>query len=287
MISPLFPPARAARSPGGDAAVEPAERPYRRVALFGGIYSNHVALRAVIDDARARGAEALFCLGDLGAFGPNPDEVFPLLLDGGVITLRGNYDDAVARGLDDCRCGYTDPKDNHYARLSYRYTFRKTSDRWKAWMRALPAEIRFRLGGRRVLLCHGSPRRMNEFLWESTTPTHFLEKLCDEHAADVIAGTHTGIHWMRRLRRDRLFVNAGVLGRPENDGRTCVWYTILSAENDTVETEFVPLEYDHEALAREMEDEGLPDEFVETIRSGWWTTCLEVLPMKERRRGKF
>ena len=29
------------------------------------------------------------------------------------------------------------------------------------------------------------------------------------------------------------------------------------------------------------------DEFVETVLTGWWTTCLEVLPARERRRGKF
>lgn len=33
--------------------------------------------------------------------------------------------------------------------------------------------------------------------------------------------------------------------------------------------------------------EGWPAEFAETIRSGWWTTCLENLPVKERVRGKF
>ena len=273
----------------GDAsrASTPEPASYRRVALFGGVYSNHVALRAALEDARAREAEAVFCLGDLGAFGPNPDKVFPLLVDAGVQTLRGNYDDSIARGLDDCQCGYTDPKDNHYARLSYRYTYAKTSDRWKEWMRALPAEIRFRLGDRRVLLCHGSPRRTNEFLWESTTPTHFLDRLCEGYGADLIAGTHTGIRWMRQWGAGRAFVNVGVLGRPENDGRTGVWYALLSAENGAVAVEFVPLEYDHEALAREMEEEALPAEFVETIRTGWWTTCLEVLPLKERRRGRF
>jgi len=45
--------------------------------------------------------------------------------------------------------------------------------------------------------------------------------------------------------------------------------------------------YDFEGLAREMEEEALPPEFVETIRTGWWTTCLEILPAKERARGKF
>jgi hypothetical protein len=80
------------------------------------------------------------------------------------------------------------------------------------------------LGEYRLLLCHGSPRRMNEFLWESTTPTHFLELLCAAHDANAILATHTGIKWHRRLGGDCHFVNVGVLGRPENDGRTNVWY---------------------------------------------------------------
>ena len=45
--------------------------------------------------------------------------------------------------------------------------------------------------------------------------------------------------------------------------------------------------YDFETLAREMRLERLPDAFIETIVSGWWTTCLEVLPAKERSRGRY
>lgn len=268
---------------GRRAALPPR---YRRIAAFGGVYSNHIALAAAIEDARARGAETLICLGDLGAFGPNPDRVFPLLQDGGVQTVRGNYDDSIARGLDDCQCGYTDPRDNHYARLSYQYTFRNTSPENRVWLDTLPAERRFRLGELEVLACHGSPRQTNEFLWETTTPTHFLRKLAREHRCDVILGTHTGIHWERRLGERSWYVNAGALGRPANDGRTEVWYAMLEADGTELKTEFIPVAYDHEALAREMRDEALPEEFIETIRTGWWTTCLEVLPGKERARGK-
>jgi len=258
---------------------------FGRVALFGGIYSNHVALEAAIADARRRGAEAMFALGDLGAFGPRPDRAIEIVRDAGIATLAGNYDDSIGRGLDDCQCGYTDPRDNHFARLSYRYTFEMTSPRNREWLSSLPRGIRIVLGDRRVLLCHGSPRRMNEFLWESTTPSHFLEKLCRDFEADWIAGTHTGLKWQRALPGGRRFVNAGVLGRPENDGTARVFYAILDAEGG--EAEFVPLAYDHEALAAEMEGEGLPPEFVATIRTGWWTTCLEILPSKERRRGRM
>jgi hypothetical protein len=285
---------------------------YSRVALFGGVYSNHVALRAAIGDASRRGAQRMFCLGDLGAFGPSPDKVFPLLMDAGVVAMQGNYDNSIGNDLPDCQCGYTDPADNYNARLSYQYTYRKTSPRWRPWLRALPDHLRFAICDLRstdaedapaapsshrksqfanprslsVLCCHGSPRKTNEFLWESTTPTHHLEKLCDDFAADVIVATHTGLPWTRRLSGGRLFVNCGVLGRPANDGTTRVGYTILDASNSDLAA-YVPLDYDHEALAAEMEAEELPPPFVETIRTGWWTTCLEILPAKERARGRY
>ncbi|MFB6240085.1 MAG: metallophosphoesterase, partial [Gemmatimonadota bacterium] len=185
------------------------------------------------------------------------------------------------------------------------------------------------MAGRRVLMCHGSPRRMNEFLWESTSSTQFLDWLARKHGADVVLCTHTGIHWKRRLPSGGWFVNVGCIGRPANDGRTDVWYTLISRAGDddgdpargaavdrlekaaaeaddrreggngrpgeegepasgrALDVEFVPVSYDHEALAEEMRREELPEEFVETILTGWWTTCLEVLPVKERRRGEY
>jgi predicted phosphodiesterase len=256
-----------------------------RIAVFGGVYNNYLALEAALRDARGRGVEACYCLGDLGAFGPHPDCVFPLLHEHSVLCVQGNYDHSVGNGLADCRCGYTDPRDNHFAQVSYDYTFAHTSPANKEWLRGLPAQRRLRLGRYRLLLCHGSPRRTNEFLWESTTPTHFLEHLAAAHDADVILATHTGIKWHRRLAGDRHFVNVGVLGRPENDGRTDVWYAVLEAGPD-LRVEFVAVAYDHERLAWEMRAERLPEEFVTTVRTGWWTTCLEVLPAKERRRGR-
>jgi diadenosine tetraphosphatase ApaH/serine/threonine PP2A family protein phosphatase len=259
---------------------------YERVALFGGIYSNHLALAAALADAADRGAEALFCLGDLGAFGPHPDKVFPLLEERGAIVMQGNYDASLGSGRDDCQCGYTDPRDNHFARLSYQYTFRNTSAANRAWLGTLPGALRFRVGRHLVHCCHGSPRLINEFLWESATPDALLRRFLDQTAADVLCCTHTGIKWERRLPDRRLAVNVGAIGRPENDGNTHVWYALLTAGWE-VGVEFIPVRYDHEALAAEMEGEGLPGEFVETIRTGWWTTCLESLPAKERARGRF
>jgi len=259
---------------------------YRRIAVFGGVYNNSLALAAMLQDARRRDVEAVFCLGDMGGFGPHPDRVFPLLKDGGVLAIQGNDDESLTQGRTDCGCGYTDPRDNHFARISYEYTFSRTSTENKRWLGALPGHRRIRLGDHRALMCHGSPRVINEFLWESATPDGLLRRFLRDTETDLLLCTHTGIKWHRPLADGRHVVNVGVIGRPENDGSTNVWYTLLTAAPD-VSVEFVPVHYDFETLARHMDAEGLPPEFSETVRTGWWTTCLENLPSRERSRGKF
>lgn len=255
------------------------------LAFLGGVYSNHVALRAVAEDARRRGAKHLFCLGDLGGFGPNPGKIFPILEELGVTTIAGNYDESLAEGRPDCGCGYTHPSDNFFAQLSYEYTNRRTSEEDRKRLQALPGVVRFTRGGNRFLLCHGSPWKINEFLWESACSDAFLMRLLREAEAETVVCAHTGIHWQRRLPDGGLLVNAGAVGRPANDGRTDIGYALFERGKD--DARFVPVAYDFELLAREMEEEVLPPEFVQTIRTGWWTTCLEILPAKERARGKF
>ena len=285
--------AAAAATTGDEARERPAadptpvEGPYRRVAVFGGVYSNHYALQALLDEAARRGAEAIYCLGDLGGFGPNPERILPLLRQGGVRTIQGNYEQSLASGAEDCNCGYTDPSDNHFASLSYDYTAKHCSDEFKSWMGHLPARRRIRVGERELLLAHGSPRRVNEFLFESTAPEPFLQRLLEEQRCDGFLCTHTGLHWHRRLAGGGDVINVGVIGRPANDGRTCVRWCMLEDRDGALSVELLPLEYDHEGLAREMRDERLPEEFVETVLTGWWTTCLEILPARERERSRF
>ncbi len=268
----------------------PVEGPYARIAVFGGIYNNHHALSALLEDAEAHGAEAIYCLGDLGGFGPNPEKVWPLLEAGDVHCIQGNYEESLASGRGDCNCGYADPRDNHFAEISYRYTAEHCSPEFKSWMGTLPRRRRVQVGDRELLLVHGSPRRINEFLFQSTTPAPFLDVLLQQEACDGILCTHTGLHWHRHLPSGGDVVNVGVIGRPANDGRTEVWYSILQDPGDATQplgVELVPLAYDHQALAEEMRQESLPEEFVETILTGWWTTCLEILPARERTASRF
>ena len=268
----------------------PVEGPWSRIAVCGGVYSNRFGLAALLEDAAHRGAEAVYCLGDLGGFGPEPEAVWPLLRGGNVRAIQGNYEESLAAGREDCNCGYTDPRDNRFAALSYGYTARGCSPAFRAWMGALPRRRRVRVGDRELLLVHGSPRRINEFLFRSTAPVPFLEVLLDQNGCDGLLCTHTGLHWHRRLPSGRDVVNVGVIGRPANDGDTRVWYALLEAREESaggLAVELVPLVYDHHALAAAMRRERLPEEFVATVLSGWWTTCLEILPARERAASRY
>ncbi|MCG8462654.1 MAG: metallophosphoesterase [Holophagales bacterium] len=267
----------------------PVEGPFSRIVVFGGIYNNSYGLEAMLHAAREHRAEAAYCLGDFGGFGPDPEKVWPLLEQGGVRSIQGNYEASLASGREDCNCGYADPRDNYYADLSYRYTAERCSPEFKAWMGTHPQRRRVSVGDKELLLVHGSPRQVNEFLFASTSPDPFLEVLLDQEQCDAILCTHTGLHWHRRLPSGRDVVNVGVLGRPANDGHTHVWYAVLDATRggSGLGIRLLPLRYDHRSLARDMRREELPEPFVETILTGWWTTCLEILPARERAASRY
>lgn len=257
-----------------------------RIAVFGGVYANPYALRALLDDARRRECDELYCLGDLGGFGAECDAVWPLLLEHGVTTIAGNYDVAIGRGDEDCGCGYADPRDNAFAQLMYDYTRAHTARAFAAWMTQLPGELRTAIGGVDVHMVHGSPLAINDFMWESLDDAELAERVRGS-GAQLLLCTHTGIAWERTVDGTRI-VNVGAIGRPANDGRTEVWYAVIDLAAGAVQrVELVPLRYDWRAQAASMRAAGLPEPFVETIETGWWTTCLEIVPPRERARGAF
>lgn len=256
-----------------------------RIAVCGGVYANPWALEAWVQAARAAGAERLVCLGDLGGFGAACDELWPILREHGVECIAGNYDIAIGRGDEDCGCGYTDPRDNAYAQHMYDYTRAHTGEAFAGWMRELPDELRERVEGVDVHMVHGSPLAVNDFLWESLDDDELRLRVAAS-GADLLLCTHTGIPWQRELD-GTLVVNVGTVGRPANDGRRETWWALVDVAEGRAQVELVPLAYDWRAHAAAMREAGLPEPFVETVETGWWTTCLEIVPPAERARGRY
>jgi pyruvate-formate lyase-activating enzyme/diadenosine tetraphosphatase ApaH/serine/threonine PP2A family protein phosphatase len=258
------------------------------LAVCGGAYANPFAVEAWLDDARRRGADRLLCLGDLGGFGAECDAVWPLLTGAEVTCIAGNYDIAIGRGDPDCGCGYTDERDNRFAQVMYDHTLAHTSRDFAAWMRELPGDWRATVDGVDVHAVHGSPLAVNDFLWGSLDDDELELRLgvYGDARPDVLLCTHTGIPWQREVG-GTLVVNVGAVGRPANDGRTETWYALVELRDGRARAELVPLAYDWRAQAASMRAAGLPEAFVETVETGWWTTCLEVVPAPERARGRY
>ncbi len=255
--------------------------------MCGGVYANPYALRAMLADARARGCERVICLGDLGGFGAECEAIWPLLEEHGVECVAGNYELAIGRGDADCGCGYADERDNRFAQVIYDHTRAHTSAEFASWMRTLRPQRRERIGGLDVQMVHGSPLAVNDFLWESLSDDELRERLdTGTRRPDVLLCTHTGIPWMRHVD-GTLVINVGAVGRPANDGRRDGWYAVVDLDAGHARAQLMPVAYDWRAQAASMRAAGLPEPFVETIETGWWTTCLEVVPPPERARGRY
>ncbi|MDA0865499.1 MAG: metallophosphoesterase [Cyanobacteria bacterium] len=219
-----------------------------RIALCGGPYSNFGAVAAFLE--ATQGQTHRFCLGDLGGFGPEPNRTLDLLRQAEVICLQGNYDHAVGHGERDCGCGYSDPRDQAFAQLSYDYTYAHTAEHHRAWLRELPPLIRLRWRDCAILLCHGSPEVVNEFVWDSTTGDLWIEDALERYRVDGICATHTGLPWIRTVRNGFWF-NVGVLGRPAHDGNPHVYYGTLDFplnSQQRPEPELHPLTYSRRHL---------------------------------------
>jgi len=252
------------------------------VALCGGPYSNFAAVEAFL--AATAEIPNRFCLGDFGGLGPHPDRTLGLVRNSNLVCLKGNYDHAVGFDERDCGCGYIDARDREYAQIAYDYTAAHTSAHHKAWLRELPDRIELRWRGANVLLCHGSPDQVNEFVWESETGDATIDAWLARLGVHGICATHSGLPWIRTTARG-FWCNVGVLGRPPHDGTRRVGYALLDFEagGNAPLPKLVDLDYDAAPVAAAIRAEGLPEAFAQALELGVWTTCAAILPPAERR----
>src|SRR5215218_8142522 len=117
-----------------------------RAAVITDIHANLPALEAVLEAIERSDVDGLYCGGDL--VGPHPNEVCALIEEGAIPTIYGNYDYAIGRDLADCGCAYRDQHDRELGQLSVAWTLAHTDRRSKAFMRGLPFDLRFELGGK-------------------------------------------------------------------------------------------------------------------------------------------
>jgi putative phosphoesterase len=234
----------------------------QRGAVITDIHGNLAALEAVLAAIDAAGIERIYCGGDLVGYGPYPNEVCNLIQNHEIPTIYGNYDYAIGRDLEDCGCEYVTAHDRAVGQLSVDWTLAHTDHANKDYLRELPFDLRFGLGGRRVRLVHGSPRKVNEYLFQEK-PARTFERIAGIADCDVLVFGHTHKPWIDTFA-DVLFVNCGSVGKPK-DGDPRAAYAILETTGDRVDARIERVAYDAEPVAEEVKSAGLPAEFAEKL----------------------
>jgi putative phosphoesterase len=237
-----------------------------RVTIFGDLHGNLPALEAVLADMDARELSPLYCLGDLVGYGTFPNEVIATIRERNIPTLMGNYDQGVGNSSDDCGCAYTSKVAEELGKRSIAWSNQNTTDENKSYLRQLTSQIPLELDRLRVQLVHGSPRKINEYLFENR-PDASLERLLDMAQADVLVCGHTHIPYHRILPSGRHVVNAGSVGKPK-DGDPQACYVVLEANGRDLTVTFRRVPYDVERAATAIETSDMPNEYAEMLRTG-------------------
>jgi putative phosphoesterase len=234
-----------------------------KIAIISDIHANITALEAVLNDLQQQNVHAVYCLGDLVGYAAHPNEVIDRIRRDETPTIMGNYDDGVGYDRDECGCAYRDPEEQRLGDLSLRWTQRTvTSDR-KEFLRSLQPGIRFEADGKRFRLVHGSPRRINEYLFEDR-PLSSFQRLAASSEADGLIFGHTHKPYTKRVD-GVLFVNAGSVGKPKDgDPRAC--YVVVDTSGD-VNVEFRRIPYDIEVEATAIRESSLPDKFAADLET--------------------
>jgi putative phosphoesterase len=238
-----------------------------RIAIFSDLHGNCAATAAVLAAIDAERPEAAYCLGDLVGYGACPNETIALIRERGIPTIMGNYDDGVGFDRDDCGCAYKDAGERERGQQSLMWTRSVTTEEHKAYLRTLLPEIRFEAEGRRFRLVHGSPRRMNEYLFADRDPRS-LERIARQADADVLIFGHTHKPWVREIG-GVLFINAGSVGKPKDGDPRAAWALLTLAPGQPVQVEIRRQPYDVAAMAAAIRAaSGLPDHFATDIETG-------------------
>jgi putative phosphoesterase len=235
-----------------------------RIVTFSDIHSNASALTNVLRDIEKQAVDLVYCLGDLVGYGPCPNTVIEILRNKKIPTVMGNYDEGIGYEKGECGCAYTSQEEIENGQKSIDWTTKATSDRNKEYLRSLLDKIYFEVGGYKVLLVHGSPRKINEYLFEDRRENS-LRRIIDPLDIDVMICGHTHKPYHRIIDGVHI-INNGSVGKPKDgDIRAC--YTVVEFK-ESIKVDFRRVDFPVENVASMILDVGLPGQFADDLRTG-------------------
>jgi protein phosphatase len=233
-----------------------------KLGLIADIHANLQALKAVLGALDAEGAEFILCAGDLVTYGAQPAGVIRLMRERGIPSVCGNYDYAVAHGLEAASQKPSSPENEALKRTALRWTQQTLLPAEKRYLASLPWMMRFVFDGLHVAVLHAGI----EYLDACYTPEHpqGLQMLASRVDADVIVMGHMHTHFAHRVS-SRVLINPGAVGR-SLDGDTRASYAVF--DTDSLEVRFGRVPYDLRGAVRMIEKSGMPEDIARMVERG-------------------
>ncbi len=258
-----------------------------KLLFFGGVYSNLQSLKAlkkIADDAGYL-PENIFCTGDIVGYCAQPNECIDLIKDWGIHSIAGNVELQLIEDADDCGCDFNSGSIcDLLSKNWYSFAKKTVTEESRSWLNTLPEHIRFDWNDKSLLLVHGSWFNTSDFIFKSTNWDIKKENF-EATGSDIIVAGHCGLPFADK-KENNLWLNAGVMGMPANDGNNCVWYATLDVKDQEPVFEFHHYTYDYLTASELMIEKGLPASYAQTLITGIWDNC-EILPdVETAQQGK-
>jgi putative phosphoesterase len=241
-----------------------------RLALMSDVHGNLPALRSALELAARYEAQRLVVAGDLVGDGPHPVEVVRELRQRSVVAIRGNVDRKVLeegerRGALEARL--VTAREQRRNRVWSALRLLDAPDE-RSWLSDLPEQTTLELGGRQVLVVHGSPRGDTDYVYPSLTPVGLAAKLepLQGGRPDLLVCGHSHIPFAREV--DGVWVvNCGSVGRPA-DGDPRGSLALADVGTAGVRAQILRFSYDVDALTAALGERGTPGIDPEEYRRG-------------------
>lgn len=250
----------------------------KKIAVISDIHGNLHALEAVLRDIELKKPDEIWCLGDIVGYGAFPSECLELVKSHCSVILAGNHDLA--------SCGALNLEDfNYEAREAIEWTAERLLPEEVEFLKRLSPMAEVEVDGSKFILAHGSP--LNP-VWEYVLTPYELLKcfyFLEENSQNVCLIGHSHIQFYADYAENppqikkpdekidigpdqKYVLNPGSVGQPRDyDSRAA--YLLISFESENVYASFYRVEYDIEAAAMAIIEEGLPIFLAQRLRAGY------------------
>ena len=252
-----------------------------KIALLSDIHANLPALEAVLAEIDRRNPDSIYCLGDLVGYAPYPNEVVEIIRQRKIPTIAGNHDEFIGLSPHGQEL-YVINEDQDNGTISKTFTNQIISSEARAYLKHLPRyfQIDFQFNDEvfSLLMVHGSPRKINEYIFEDHDKEDLLSMMQQEKASIMAFGhTHKPFHRILEDETENYYhaINLGSVGKPkDNDHRACFVLLEITDETtskipDSLKVEFIRVPYDIERVAKQIESSPLPSIYADMLRKGY------------------